>query len=185
MTREEFNPVFTFLLQQRGALTPFFVELPQHSTAAGLVSENLGDAFQTAGTALAGTTSMVIDKAGFVLKDSAGTAIASNDANTIPANIPVAGDVCTITDTNDTNHTKVYMVTYTETIHRNNGTAPGSDQTSLRIGVTPPFTRNISNNMVVSFKNVKFKVVLPRAVQSYSLGSDNLYKFKLQLEEYL
>ena len=31
MTRDEFEPVFNFLLEKRGRLKPFFVKLPQHS----------------------------------------------------------------------------------------------------------------------------------------------------------
>ena len=30
MTRDEFEPIYSFLLQKRGSLTPFFVSLPQY-----------------------------------------------------------------------------------------------------------------------------------------------------------
>ena len=32
MTREEFQPIYLFLLQRRGPLNPFFVSLPQYRT---------------------------------------------------------------------------------------------------------------------------------------------------------
>ena len=45
MTRDEFEPIYSFLLQKRGSLTPFFVSLPQYkaprdTTFATFVASN-------------------------------------------------------------------------------------------------------------------------------------------------
>ena len=56
MTRDEFDPVYSFLLQKRGAMRPFFLSLPQYkeprdSTFATYVSTNQ---FITTASAAAG-----------------------------------------------------------------------------------------------------------------------------------
>jgi len=203
MTRAEFTPVYTFLLQQRGPLTPFFVELPQYASSQNALfntdTNESGDAtyntntFATTGAEAAGSTSVVLTQpADWCLKNAAGADIKTANSNTTeePFNIPAVGDVCSFTDTSNSNHKKVYMVTYVETYYKyntipqNTGT-PADDERVIRVGITPPLAKTVSSGSTAKFKEVQFKVILPTAVREYSLGTDNLYKFNLQLEEYL
>ena len=203
MTRAEFTPVYTFLLQQRGALTPFFVKLPQYASSQNALfntdTNESGDAtyntntFATYAIQPAGATSVLLTQpTDWKLKNAAGADI--TDDTQEPFNIPAVGDVFTWLDTNDTNHKKVYMVTYVETYYKYNvqpspaaGTNPDAsvDPRRIRLGITPPLARSVASTATATFKDVQFKVVLPRAVQEYSLGTDNLYKFNLKLEEYV
>ena len=81
MTKEEFNPVYTFLLEKQASLQPFFVSLPQYR------SQGAGDK-STTSPGLAGSYTL----------------------SCTTSNIEV-GDLFTVTDSNHTDHTKAYMVT--------------------------------------------------------------------------
>lgn len=101
LTREEFEPVFAFLMSRQGKLNPFFVELPQYVAAqdsnfASHVGSNPTSVAISEGSAIAaGRTYFRVGYSG------AGT--------------PRPGDVFTITDANNSNHTKAYQVTRVET----------------------------------------------------------------------
>ena len=199
MTRAEFNPVYTFLLQQRGPLTPFFVELPQYSSSQNALfntdTNESGDAtyntntFATVGAQAAGSTSVLLTQpTDWKLKNAAGADIADDTEE--PFNIPAVGDVCTFNDNTNTNHKKVYMVTYVETYYRyntipQNTDTPSNDVRVIRVGISPSLSKSVASGKTATFKGVQFKVILPSAVREYSLGTDNLYKFNLKLEEYL
>ena len=178
MTRDEFEPVYTFLLQQRGPLTPFFAALPQYSEPrnSAFSLEGLVNSLATVGTQSAGTTSLKIGHGSY--------GPSPNDATA--TNIPAPGDIFTISDDTNTNHTKVYMVTYVETYHvyGGSGVRPAA-ATNLNIGINSPLIKEVPTGKPLVFKATKFKVILPKAIQQYSLGTDNLYKFNLKLEEYL
>ena len=100
LTREEFEPVFAFLMSRQGKLNPFFVELPQYIAAqdsnfASHVGSNPTSVAISEGSAVAaGRTYFRVGYSG------AGT--------------PRPGDVFTITDANNSNHTKAYQVTRVE-----------------------------------------------------------------------
>lgn len=202
MTRAEFNPVYTFLLQQRGPLNPFYVELPQYASSQNALfntdTNESGDAtyntntFATTGAESAGSTSVVLTQpTDWKLKNAAGADITSTaNTNDEPFNIPAVGDVCSFTDTSNSNHKKVYMVTYVETYFKYNtlpstGNGESVDSRRIRVGITPPLAKTVSSGSTAKFKGVQFHVILPTAVREYSLGTDNLYKFNLKLEEYL
>tara|TARA_Y100001963_G_C6754282_1_gene435915 strand:+ start:313 stop:1098 length:786 start_codon:yes stop_codon:yes gene_type:complete len=190
MTRDEFEPVNTFLLQKRGPLTPFFVELPQYKEPrnSAFSSSTHVNGF-TSGVQSAGATSITMGgPGGYTLKNAAGTTISTGNSNTtdLPTNIPSPGDVLTVTDSADSNHTKVYMVTYVETFYQYQEVKPHStNEGFIRVGINPPLTRAVSNGSSYTFKNVKFKVIKPKALQEYELNTENLYSFALRLEEYL
>lgn len=170
MTRDEFEPVYTFLLQKRGSLRPFFVSLPQYkaprdATFASFVSTNT---FITTGAVAAGAVEFTATKSNYN-SGSNGTA--------------KPGDLFTITDNNDTNHTKVYQITRVETnAMQEAGTTPPST-TELRIQFIPALQRAVSSAAEVNFNNPKFRVVLKNDVQEYDLNTQNLYSFSLKLEE--
>jgi hypothetical protein len=173
MTREEFEPIYTFLLQKRGSLSPFFVSLPQYKkprdTAFALfVASNN---FQPVFDGIAGSTNLMIKKTGYV-RATHGT--------------PKPGDIITITDTSDSNHKKAYQITRveTESNYLVGTTPPEDDNGELRIWFTPSLQRNVeSTTSVINFNNPLFRVILKNDVQEYTLDSSNLYSFSLKLEE--
>jgi len=169
MTREEFEPVYTFILQKRGSMVPFFVSLPQYkqpknTTFATFVASNN---FSPDNAGEAGDTTMVIDNASYD---------ASTDGTARP------GDIFTIID-EDSNHKKAYQITRVETYDLSEAgtTAPDSDQ--LRIHFVPALQRAVTTNAILTFDNPKFRVVLKNDIQEYSLNTENLYSFSLELEE--
>lgn len=187
MTREEFEPVNSFLLMQRGPLTPFKVSLPQYRTPrnSSFSTSNYKNNFQVDGSHPAGRQYLNISNTNnaYLLTDADGDEVVNT--NKIPINIPAEGDALTITDSNNSNHTKVYLVTYVETYYvYPNGSQPLSKR-ALRVGVYPPLIKTVSDNADIVFSPVLFKVIKPTGVSSYSLGTDNLFKFSLKLEEYL
>ena len=169
MTRAEFDPVYTFLLQRRGPLNPFFVSLPQYRVpkdstfATYAASTNL----EVASGIAAGATSALIGRSGY-----------SNTTN----KTPFPGDLFTLNATNS-NHKKVYMVTRVETTadYQTSTTQPSSSQ--VRIHFTPGLSKSVVTGDDVVFHNPLVKVIMVGDVQEYSLNTQNLYSFSLNLEE--
>lgn len=186
MTQDEFRPIQAFLQMKQGALTPFFVALPQYNTPANAdwvanltntdASINSGNPYiftQPSGTtSAAGSTSLTIYSANW----------ANNHAQT-PTNIPLPGEMFTIADASNTNHKKTYMITTVETPNvQQAGTVPANH---IRLGISPPLAKEVGQNAVFTFITPLFKVIMPTAIRSYSLNTDNLYSFSLKLEEHL
>jgi|SRR6056300_75999 len=82
LTKEEFTPVFSFLLEKQGSLKPFYLELPQYRNQTSLNKTSLENKN-------AGATSLQI--------------------NSISGIAP--GMLFNIVDLTDSTHTKSYMVT--------------------------------------------------------------------------
>lgn len=169
MTREAFEPIYTFLLQRRGPINPFYVSLPQHSApknaafATFAASSNL----LAINNGAPGATSALIGLSG-------GYTIAGNGT-------PLPGDMFTI-DGSNSNHKKAYMVTRVETPDDYlDGTEPGTNQ--VRIHFTPGLSKEIEVNDAFIFNNPLIKVIMTGDVQEYSLNTQNLYSFSLNLEE--
>lgn len=167
MTRAEFEPIYTFLLQRRGPLNPFYVSLPQYRTpqdsdfAAHVASENL----EVTAAYDAGATIMTLDGSTY-------------DAST--DNYPSRGDMFTV-DGTDSNHKKAYMVTRVETNADYLGTQPTTNQ--VRIHFVPGLARAVANNDDILFHNPLIKVIRVGNVEEYDLNTNNLYQFSLNLEE--
>lgn len=87
MTRAEFLPVYSFLLERKTTLTPFYVVLPQHITTIA--------PFSTISLTNAGNTSLPLSGV---------------DAGEI---LPMY--LFNIVDSNDSNHNKTYMITSVDT----------------------------------------------------------------------
>jgi len=169
MTREDFEPVFNFLLEKSGRLNPFFVKLPQQATSrnAAFTSYQGGNAIDTAAALTAG--------AGFMYQDGHSTTEATQ---------PQPGDMFTLTDTNDSLHTKAYRVTrvmsngaYNTAVH---DSAPSTSQRIIYF--TPNLQRAVPQNVVVDYTPL-IRVIQKSDIQSYSLGTNNLFEFSLNLEE--
>lgn len=167
MTRAEFEPIYTFLLQRRGPLNPFYVSLPQYRTpqdssfATHVASENL----EATAAHSAGATIMTLDGSTY---------------DTSADNYPSPGDMFTVNGT-DSNHKKAYMVTRVETNADYKGTQPGADE--ARIHFVPGLAKAVANNDDIVFHNPLIKVVRVGNIEAYDLNTDNLYQFSLNLEE--
>jgi len=164
MTRDEFEPVYNFLLYH-GRLTPFKVRLPQYQTMRDSDWENrvTSNDIRVDGDHLAGSPTLLIDNA-------------SSEGND-----PRPGDMFTITDTTDSLHTKAYRIVRVETNTNYKGTQPVADE--RRLWIHPHLTRATANNMVVNFANPEIRVVMGGDLVEYTLNTSNLYKFSLKLVE--
>jgi hypothetical protein len=176
MTRDEFEPIYSFLLQKRGSLTPFFVSLPQYKAprdaafaAFVLNSGSTPRTFTMAAAGTAGSTTILITHSGYD-KDNNGKA--------------KPGDIFTI-ESSDSNHKKVYQVTRVEDddTYESGTTAPTATQ--LRVHFTPALQRSVASGATskIHFNDPKFRVILKNDVQEYDLNNQNLYSFSLGLEE--
>lgn len=174
MTREEFDPIYTFLLHRRGPMNPFFVSLPQYaapkdSTFATWVSSSNVLEVDTLGSGVgAGATSMKVDGL------ASSYSVSTNGT-------PRPGDLFTINGVNS-NHKKAYMVTRVET-PTDYQTTTSLTANQLQIHFTPALQKSVSAGDDLVFNNPLIRVVLNSDIQEYSLNTNNLYSFSLKLEE--
>lgn len=175
MTRDDFDRIYTFLIAKRGGLEPFFVSLPQNripkNTAFATWTNNSGSTrhLQANTAYTAGLTTLMLEGSSY-----------NNAANSNGA--PQPGDLFTVGGTNS-NHLKAYMVTRTETSADYNSNTGSVTSSRARIHFTPGLAKSVANGDNFIFHNPLIKVVLVNDIQEYSLGSNNLYQFGLQLEE--
>ncbi len=184
MTREDFQRIYNFLIHKRGGLTPFFVSLPQYrlpqdSDFATFIGTAGTKSINASGALLAGTTSAIVSNE-------------NSSYNVATHKSPKPGDLFNIDGTNS-NHKKAYMVTRVEHADDDEGdyhTASGSPindsdglDNQVRIHFTPGLAKAVGNNDDFRFYNPLIKVILSSDIQEYSLGTNGLYKFGLQLEE--
>lgn len=175
MTKEEFRPVYSFLINKKNSLVPFYIALPQYKLpkntlfSAFVESTSYSNTTVNAATA-AGTTTLVITN----------SAWSGNDYST--TGLPTFGDIFTITDSSDSLHTKMYMISRVETFATYESQPPTG---TIRLHITPGLQRKVASGSVVNFSNPLLKVVNMSDIQEYSLGNDNLYEFSLRLEEAL
>jgi hypothetical protein len=176
MTREEFEPVSSFIMQQKASLQPFFVSLPQYRvprdpTFATYAASNEFTAASSASNGIAGQTTILVARTGY-------SSVTNGKAK--------PGDIFTITDGGDFRHTKVYQITRVEVAgtHLSTGTDLGVTQQLLHFN--PPLTRTlIASQSVINFHDPKFRVIFASDLVEYSLNTNNLYSFSLKLEEAL
>jgi hypothetical protein len=163
MTRDEFDPIGTFLDGRRGRLNPFYVILPQH--AAPKNTAFAANTITAAAATAAGSPTILI--------------------NGVSAGEPSPGDFFTITDNSDVNHKKAYKVlrVETSTTYQAGTTAPGATQ--RRLWTQPPISRAVASGATLNFVNPKFRVIQKGDTLEYDLDTDNLYQFSLSLEEIL
>jgi len=167
MTRDEFEPIYSFLLEKNGRLNPFFIQLPQHILSRNTAFASLNPTITTATTGSKG--------AGFIL--TAGH-------STTEATQPQPGDMFVIQDSNDSLHTKAYRVTRVMGNSTYNSALHSQPTTSQRIVYfTPHLQRDVAQGATCDFGGPNIRVILKNDVQSYSLGTNNLFQFSLNLEE--
>ena len=166
MTRDEFDPVASFLESRRGRLNAFYVILPQHAKPKSVAFANycISNTINCT-TTLAGSPTILI------------YGIASGNGS------PSIGDFFTITDPNDANHKKAYKIIRIET---NSTYQIGTYQptsTQRKLWTQPPICRAVSTGSVINFIDPKFRVIQKGDTMEYDLDTDNLYQFSLSLEE--
>ena len=167
MTRDQFEPVYSFLLEKNGKLNPFFVQLPQHMLSRNTAFASANPTITTATTGSKG--------AGFIL--TAGH-------STTETTQPQPGDMFVIQDSNDSLHTKAYRVTRVMGNGTYNSAIHSQPTTSQRIVYfTPHLQRDVASGATCDFGGPHIRVMLKSDVQSYSLGTNNLFQFSLNLEE--
>ncbi len=160
MTRDQFEPVYNFLLEKRGRLKPFFVALPQYSSSRTTTSGTIS----VDGAASAGATNIKVDGFGSVTGGLR------------------PGDMFTITDSNNSNHKKIYQITrVADNTNRLTTDTIATDE--RRYYITPPLEKDVSNNSTIQYSEPLVRVVQTADIQEYSLGTNNLYSFALNLEE--
>ena len=167
MTRDQFEPVYSFLIEKNGRLNPFFIQLPQHMLSRNTAFASANPTITTATTGSKG--------AGYIL--TAGH-------STTESTQPQPGDMFVIQDSNDSLHTKAYRVTrvmgngtYNSAIH----SQPTTSQSIIYF--TPHLQRDVASGATCDFGGPYIRVMLKSDVQSYSLGTNNLFQYSLQLEE--
>ena len=173
MTRTQFEPVFSFLLQQKGRLNPFYVQLPNQYTAR---NSGFTDHVDTNTPTNKYSLTRGLD---YMVQDGHHASYS-----------PRPGDMFTITDSNDSLHTKAYRVTrvMTSALYWTGLTGsdiPDVNETDERgIYFTPNLQRDVTvAGQGIIYKNPKIRVILNKDIQEYSLGTNNLYTFSLNLEE--
>jgi hypothetical protein len=162
MTRDEFEPIYNFLLEKRGRLKPFYVVLPQYASPRTTTSGTLS----VQGSITSGDSNFLID----------GLSAANGGVR--------PGDMFTFSDSGNSNHDKVYQIVRVATASdklATDDTLNTSDE--RRLYVVPPVEKDVTDNSTITYTNPMFRVVQTKDTQEYSLGTNNLYTFSLNLEE--
>ena len=167
MTREEFEPVYSFLLQRKGRLNPFYVVLPNQSSSRNTAFNTHLD-----------SNTILVDGA-----LNAGVEVMKQDVHsTTVTTRPQPGDMFTITNSADSLHTKIYRITrVTNNTNYLTGSQPATDERYVYF--TPNLQRATADNSVINYTNPLIRVILTKDIQEFSLGTNNLYTFGLQLQE--
>jgi len=167
MTRDDFEPIYNFLMERRGRLKPFEVVLPQYNSPRTAIAVTSGTQILVDGLITGGATS-------FLAKNHSDT----SDPYTGGLR---PGDMFNFTDTGNINHKKVYRVVRTMDRANYLGTIPTAAQ--RRYYTVPSIEKNVADNMALVTTNPVFRVIQTGDTREYSLGTNNLYTFSLNLIE--
>ena len=170
LTRAEFEPIYNFLLERRGRLKPFEVVLPQYNSPQTAITCTSGTQLTVDGAVTAGATNFTVD----------------NHSHASTGSLK-PGDMFNITDSSNSNHKKTYRVvrTLNRADYLTGNQPPAADGSSHhRIYYTSPsIEKDISDNSTLETTNPVFRVIQNEDTREYSLGTNNLYQFQLNLIE--
>ena len=94
------------------------------------------------------------------------------------------GDMINFSDSGNSNHKKAYKIVRFHTNANKLASDSALDSSDeRRIYVVPPVEKDVANNSTLTYTNPLIRVVQTSDVQEYSLGTNNLYTFSLNLEE--
>lgn len=160
MTRDEFEPINSFLLERRGRLKPFEIVLPQYASPRSTVTATIA----VDGAITAGATNFMVDGI------SSGNSLRP-------------GDVFNFNDSANSNHKKAYKITrvLTNTDYLS-GNQP-TDSSHRIYYTTPSIEKAVPNDVTLTYTNPIFRVVQDGDTVEHSLGTNNLYTFSLNLTE--
>tara|TARA_X000001316_G_C922461_1_gene37921 strand:- start:3276 stop:3992 length:717 start_codon:yes stop_codon:yes gene_type:complete len=162
MTRDEFEPVYNFLLEKRGRLKSFFVALPQYTSPRTATSGTIS----VSGSITSGDTNFLVD------------GMDSVTGGLRP------GDMINFLDSGNSNHKKAYQIVRVHTSANKLSSDSALDSSDeRRLYVVPPVEKDVTDNSTITYTNPLVRVVQTSDVQEYSLGVNNLYTFSLNLEE--
>ena len=162
MTRDQFEPIYNFLLEKRGRLKPFFVVLPQNADPRTTTSGTLS----VQGTITSGDSNFLVD---------------GMDGLTGGLR---PGDMFNFSDSGNSNHHKIYkVVRVADSTNKLSSDTALNTSDERRLYVVPPVEKDVTDNSTIDYGNPMFRVVQKSDVQEYSLGTNNLYTFSLNLEE--
>ena len=166
LTRNQFEPIYNFLLEKKGKLKTFEVVLPQYNSPRTTTSGTINVKTLSPDSIAAGATNFVVDGFGSVTGGLR------------------PGDMFNFTDTNNSNHKKAYRVVrvLTNSDYLTGGTQPGANE---RIYYTvPSIEKEIKpSTTTLTYANPTFRVMQEGDLREYSLGTNNLYTFQLNLIE--
>jgi len=168
LTRDEFEPVYSFLMSRQGLLLPFYVVLPQYEAPRNSTFASYILSSPTVPT-FTSLTSTGASNFYITLNDVAGN--------------PRPGDIFNIVDSTNSNHVKTYMVTRCESGPEWVTVSPARGQRILHI--TPPLVSSVTAGSLLDFSSPRIRVVSKGETNEYSLGTNNLYQFSVTLEEAL
>lgn len=162
MTRDEFEPIYNFLLEKRGRLKPFFVALPQHVATRTTTSGSL----TVQGTITSGDSNFLVD---------------GMDGLTGGLR---PGDMFNFSDSGNSNHHKIYkVVRVADSTNKLSSDTALNTSDERRLYVVPPVEKDVTDNSTLTYASPLFRVVQKSDVQEYALGTNNLYTFSLNLVE--
>ena len=167
LTRDQFEPIYNFLLERRGRLKPFEVVLPQYNSPRTAIAVSSGSQIIVKTDIDAGATNFLADN--------------HSDTSSPYTGGLRPGDMFNFTDSSNSNHTKTYRVV--RTMDRDNylGTQPDTDE--RRYYTIPSIEKDVSDNSLLVTTNPVFRVIQEADIREYSLGTNNLYQFSLNLIE--
>lgn len=168
LTRDEFEPVASFIFSKQQALIPFYVVLPQYASPrdSTFAAYAAGATILSKGVTSNGAMKMTID--GFV-----------NNGN----GSPKPGDMFNIVDSTNSNHVKIYRVTRCETSTDNDGATIAV--TDRVIHFFPGLTYQVPDNTTIRFINPQMRVIAKGPTREYDIDGDYLYQYSLNVEEVL
>ena len=170
LTRAQFEPIYNFLLERRGRLKPFEVVLPQYNSPQTAITCASGTQLTVDGAVSAGATNFTVD----------------NHSHASTGSLK-PGDMFNITDSSNSNHKKTYRVVrvLNRADYLTGNQPPAADGSSHhRIYYTSPsIEKAITSDSLLVTTNPVFRVIQEQDVREYSLGTNNLYQFSLNLIE--
>jgi len=168
MTRDDFEPIYNFLMEKRGRLKPFEVVLPQYSSPRTAIAAG-GGGILVHDDIPAGATSFLADNH---------SDTDSTDGYTGGLR---PGDMFNFADSSNVNHKKVYRVVRTMDRANYLGTIPLAGE--RRYYTVPSIEKLVTDDTPLVTTNPVFRVIQTGDTREYSLGTNNLYQFSLNLIE--
>ncbi len=175
LTRAQFEPIHNFLLERRGRLKPFEVVLPQYSSPRDTLNFDSG-------------TQLLVDNPDVTPAITAGATnfIADNHGDASTGSLR-PGDMFNFTDSSNSNHKKTYRIVRVlnraDFITGNQPPAVASGNHHRIYYVSPSIEKDVTDNSPLVTTDPTFRVIQEQDTREYSLGTNNLYQFSLNLIE--